>query len=315
MKLTIVTPSYNQAAYLGETIASVRGQEGVDLEYFVVDGGSTDGSLAIIEKNAADIDWWVSEKDHGQSHAINKGLQRASGDVIGWINSDDRYLPGALETVADAFHQHPNIDLFYFDVRNFDTQSSRIYEHKANYAPREFFTRTCLHQPGVFWRRSLMERVGWLNESLHFVMDFDYWTRMALNGTFQQHRGVIAEFRLHDSAKTHDDPTEMYIEKNIVVRDMLVNHGADRWIEALQSLELYPDTEVQSYPITRRLAENHLTSVVALHLANNAYLAYRLGRFDQARRILKYLSDHKLHVANRVNVLRAKLIWQRIRSR
>jgi glycosyltransferase involved in cell wall biosynthesis len=202
-RITVVTPSFNQAAYIRETLESVLDQNYPNLEYFVVDGGSTDETPEILSTFGPRLSWWVSERDRGQSHAINKGLQRATGDIVAWLNSDDLYEPGALQSVAEAFRDQRTQWVAGSCVHLFPDGSRRSMppESEASLASWLWYTRAS--QPATFWRRSLHERVGLLDEGLHFGMDKDLFLRFLLDGVRPT---VVARdlavFRHHANAKT-----------------------------------------------------------------------------------------------------------------
>jgi glycosyltransferase involved in cell wall biosynthesis len=189
-RLSIITPSYNQAAYLEQTIRSVLNQGYPNLEYMVVDGGSTDGSVEIIRRYEDRLAWWVSERDRGQSHAINKGLERATGDVIAWINSDDMYVRGAFEAIARAAQEDPEAGLYYGRCRVVDEKgdlecvrvgSLSTFEEVIDLW-RVWWRGRNFVQPEVFWTRAAMDRAGRLREDLNFVMDQEWWARLMRTG-------------------------------------------------------------------------------------------------------------------------------------
>ncbi|MEY2434905.1 MAG: hypothetical protein QOC92_4630 [Acidimicrobiaceae bacterium] len=208
-KITVITPSYNQGEFLEATIRSVLDQAYPNLEYLIVDGGSTDGSKAIIERYSDRLAWWVSEKDAGQSAAINKGLRRASGDIIGWLNSDDKLLPGALDTIAKTFANEPTCGAIAGGVRYVFTHNGSIQEKSARYNGHQrllqFWRGYDLHQPAIYWRHSVQDELGVLDESLHLTMDFDYWTRISGHCGFCVVPEVLAEITNHSDAKTGDN--------------------------------------------------------------------------------------------------------------
>lgn len=204
-KITVVTPSFNQARFLEETLKSVLSQRDHIHEYFVLDGGSTDGSADLIRKYAdKGIDWWVSEKDKGQSDAIHRGFQRATGDYIAWLNSDDVYLPGALAKVTNTLEAHPRWDVLTGYHVRIDAASRVISLHatppETSAQASHGIMRVC--QQTCFFRRSLYERVGGLNLDLHCVMDTELWHRMMRAGSVWGHLPeYVAAYRWHDEAK------------------------------------------------------------------------------------------------------------------
>lgn len=180
-RASIVTPSYNQAEYLEETINSVLSQEYPNLEYIIIDGGSTDGSVDIIKKYERFLRYWVSEPDEGQSHAINKGWQRATGDIIAYLNSDDLYLPGTIAASVEQLRKHPETDLIYGNATHIDTAGKLLHRARPGPFSLDRLLHSCfIPQPAVFMRRSLYERVGPLSQSINFTMDYEYWLRACL---------------------------------------------------------------------------------------------------------------------------------------
>jgi GT2 family glycosyltransferase len=208
VRISIVTPSYNQAQYIEQTLRSVLSQRQHVHEYFVLDGGSTDGSVDIIKRYAdsgAGIDWWTSQRDKGQSDAIHRGFARATGDFLFWLNSDDVVLPNAIARAKQALESNPSWDvLTAYHVRT--DESSRIIS--AHRMPRETpakfrrgIMRVC--QQTCFFRRSLYEAVGLLNLDLHCVMDTELWYRMMAHGSTWGHiPEYLAGYRWHSMGKT-----------------------------------------------------------------------------------------------------------------
>lgn len=210
MRITLVTPSLNQAAFLERTISSVLSQEGdFELEYLVRDGGSTDGSAEILRRHADRLRY-VIEPDTGQANAINKGLREATGDVVGWLNSDDLLYPGALARVARAFSDRPALQWIHGRCEIVDEHDRPIrrwvsaYKHFRcrRYSRRSLLVENYVSQMTVFWRRSALERVGLLDESLHYSFDYEYWLRLSALGDPLYLEDRIAAFRWYTSSKS-----------------------------------------------------------------------------------------------------------------
>ncbi|MEW5828710.1 MAG: glycosyltransferase family 2 protein, partial [Chloroflexota bacterium] len=178
--VSIVTPSFNQAPYLEQTIRSVLGQDYPHIEYLVVDGGSTDGSVGIIGRYADKLAWSVSEKDSGQADAINKGLRHARGEIVAWLNSDDVYQPGAVARAVAAFERNPDAGLVYGDLLSIDSdgQPFNLQTFKP-YTLTDLMAFDIIGQPSVFMRREVLEQAGELDPSYHFLLDHHLWIRMA----------------------------------------------------------------------------------------------------------------------------------------
>lgn len=202
--ISVITPSFNQGGYLRETLASVVDQRYPSLELIVMDGGSTDDSLDVIRSFEGHIAYWESEKDRGQAHAINKGLERATGDVLCWLNSDDVFLPGALNAIAFAFNTHPDWDWVSAPSLKFGEGLHEIggfYELPRDAA--EWMVHCPISQPSTFWRRSVYERHGPLDESFHFALDYEYWVRLVTGGERLHFVDrPLSAYRLHDVSKT-----------------------------------------------------------------------------------------------------------------
>ncbi|HEX7567082.1 MAG TPA: glycosyltransferase family 2 protein [Anaerolineaceae bacterium] len=201
-RVTIVTPSYNQAPFLEQTILSVLGQNYPDLEYMVVDGASTDGSQDIIRKYADRLAWWVSEKDHGQGEAINKGFVRATGEIVGWLNSDDVYQPGAIAAAVEAFQARPELGLVFSDVLAIDGDNNVLNLMRCgDWGLDELMTFHILNQPGVFMKQTVLEQAGYLDPDYHYMLDTHLWLRMAQIAPMRYIRKTLAAGRFHALAK------------------------------------------------------------------------------------------------------------------
>ncbi|MCK6538910.1 MAG: glycosyltransferase [Anaerolineales bacterium] len=200
--VSIITPSYNQAPYLEQTLRSVLEQDYPRIEYIVIDGASTDGSADIIRKYADRLAYWVSEKDNGQAEAINKGLARATGGIIAWLNSDDFYFPGAVASAVRAFEAHPEAGLVYGDTVAVDEKGEFIhFPRYAQWSLEDLLTFHILGQPAVFMRRDILLKAGFLDPSFHFLLDHHLWIRMASHAPMVYVPEQWAAGRFHESAK------------------------------------------------------------------------------------------------------------------
>lgn len=221
LKISIVTSSFNQGAFLEATLRSVHDQGYPHLEHIVIDGGSTDGSQEVIQKHEQHLSYWCSEKDRGQCDAINKGFARATGQILGWLNSDDTLEPGALQTIARYFSEHPDWGCLTGGAYAID-EAGRYQDHGTHVTlndvrpersirrcplPRgsdcfSFWTRDWFPQPATFWRRSVWEQTGPLDESLYYSMDYELWRRIAHVGEIHPIPEVLANCRYHADCKT-----------------------------------------------------------------------------------------------------------------
>ena len=210
--ITVVTPSYNQAEFLEETICSVIAQDYPNLEYIVMDGGSVDQSVRIIERYSPWIKFWVSEKDEGQADAIHKGFQKATGDIFCWLNSDDVFLPNTLWRVADFFVRNPGKDCVVGGVLWIDAKGQSLYDKwgapLANLSVTNTFDRLlywgqyACPQMSTFWRREAYWRVGGLDVNMQFSMDRDLFVRLAKDKSFGRIHYFLSCFRSHAASKS-----------------------------------------------------------------------------------------------------------------
>ncbi len=205
LKVSILTPSFNQARYLEATIQSVLMQDYPRIEYAIVDGGSTDGSVDVIKKYSDRLAWWVSENDRGQTDAINKGFARATGDILAWINSDDTYEPGVVTAAVNYLQVHPEIGMVYADCNYINEEGQVIGRFPAAQTDLPRLRRGYVHIPQqtTFFRAELWKRVGPLDPLFYFAMDYDLWTRLAALSELKYLAGQTwANFRIHTSGKT-----------------------------------------------------------------------------------------------------------------
>lgn len=202
--VSIITPSFNQARYIEATIQSVLRQEYPRIEYIVVDGGSTDGTVDILKQHESKIAWWVSEKDKGQTDAINKGFARASGEILAWINSDDTYEPGAVAAAVHYLQEHPEVGMVYGDCNFINEMGKVIGRFNAAQTDHRLIRQGYVHIPQqtMFFRTDLWKQVGPLDPSFYFAMDYDLWTRISARTVIKYVPQIWANFRLHTSGKT-----------------------------------------------------------------------------------------------------------------
>ena len=264
-KISVITPSYNQAQYLEQTILSVLNQNYEALEFIIIDGGSSDESVSVIRKYEDRIAYWVSEKDRGQGHALNKGLAHATGDIVAYINSDDLYLPGAFAKVLTYFQEHPDCEWLCGDTQMFgeghETRiiSARVPETAAHALSWAYDAP----QPGMFWKRHLLE--GGFDERWRYCFDHELYVRLLLAGHRCDHLPVVlAAYRLHESSKTvaegdlfgreFDDIAEIYEPK--------LTGAGRRWCAATR---LFRQSYAASSEGRRLSAARDLLEAISIH--------------------------------------------------
>ncbi len=230
LNISIITPSMNQGPFIEETIRSVLAQDVEEVEYFVADGGSTDQTVEILQRYDDRLRW-VSESDRGQAHAVNKGIAATSGEIIGWLNSDDVYVPGALAAVRDAFEANPDADVVFGRADHIDADGNVVGAYPVEPVSLDRLRETCTFcQPAVFFRRGATERWGTLNEHLQFCMDYEYWIRLIEGGArFHFLDEVLAGSRLHEETKTLARRSEAYREACHMLRDRF-GRTPGRWL-------------------------------------------------------------------------------------
>lgn len=203
-RISVVTPSCNQAQFLERTLTSVLSQGYPDLEYMVLDGGSTDGSAEIVKRYADRLAYWRSAPDAGQAAALREGFARATGEVLCWINSDDTLEPGALALVGKLFSERPEVDLIYGGLRTIDAADRRLFTQWAALDLGTLVYESAFtSQPSSFWRRAIYQKAGGLDASYRFAMDYDLLIRMLLVGARPlKIRPVLANYRIHPATKS-----------------------------------------------------------------------------------------------------------------
>jgi glycosyltransferase involved in cell wall biosynthesis len=225
-KISIVTPSYNQAQFLERTILSVINQNYPNLEYIIIDGGSTDGSVDIIKKYGSKLSYWISEKDNGQSDALNKGFAKATGEIYAYLNSDDIYLRSTLETISNTFLKISDADLIYGNANLIDEKDNKIGNCIAlPFKIKEYLNGIfSIPQPSSFWKRNVYEKVGGFNINNHTCMDAEFYALAnELKFKFLLINKVFSSFRLHPKSKTADKSASQ-LQKNFNDQQKIINN-------------------------------------------------------------------------------------------
>lgn len=218
-RISIVTPSYNQAQFLERTILSVLNQNYPNMEYIIIDGGSTDGSVDIIKKYEKYLAYWVSETDRGQSHALNKGVRQATGEFVGWQNSDDVYFPKAFQEISNIIRTDPTTLLVSGTVATIDEfdNVNRLTKFITPTFKRLLYEGMIMSSQGVFWRRDVHNHIGVFDQNYHHAMDYDFWIRLLKQGraTFIP-RLIIGGFRVYSGTKTVESGYKGTIEVKVI---------------------------------------------------------------------------------------------------
>lgn len=247
--VSIVTPAYNAMPYLKATIESIRSQEYPDLEHIVMDGGSKDGTCELL-RQYPEINW-VSEKDRGQSHALNKGFELAKGDIIGWLNADDIYEPDAILTAVEYLEQHPEVDLVCSDLKIIDEDGQYVgVTYSTDFRVEDLLFENKIKQPTVFMRRQVIDRLKGVDEQYHYVMDREFWLRVGMSG-FKMHYlegKIFASFRLCKGTKSFEGTPKF----------------RDEWFAVLQKVKADPFFDAISPSIKKKALDQNRS---AYHVA------------------------------------------------
>lgn len=232
MKVSIITPSYNQGKFIERTLQSVASQTapGFEIEHVVFDGGSADNTVEILERYSPPVRW-ITKKDKGQSDAVNQGIRATDGEIIGWLNSDDIYYPGAIARVTAYFKAHPEVDVVYGMADHIDTDDQAFESYPTESWDYERLKEICfICQPAVFFRRKVVENSGLLDESLNYCMDYEYWLRLGMTGLrFAYLEEKLAGSRMYAENKTLGSRIKVHREINDMFRK-LFGKVPDRWL-------------------------------------------------------------------------------------
>lgn len=222
-RISVITPSYNQARFIEQTIQSVLSQNYPHLEYLIIDGGSTDGTLDILRRYNDHLTW-ISEQDSGQTNAINKGLRMASGEIVAYLNADDLYEPDTLFLVGKYFNSNSDAMCVTGQCQNIDEKGKIIRRGVSWY--KNFWLRVgnysvlqvlnFIAQPATFWRRCILEQIGYLDERLHYTMDYEYWLRIGKHYPIHRLHRPLAQFRIHSNSKSGQTSTDQFNEELLV---------------------------------------------------------------------------------------------------
>ena len=230
MKVSIITPSFNQGQFIERTLQSVAIQTGATIEHVVFDGGSTDNTVEILKSFTSSVRW-VSQKDNGQADAVNKGIRTTDGEIIGWLNSDDIYYPHAISRVVSFFEANPDIDIVYGMADHIDLNDKAFESYPTEPWDLERLKETCfICQPALFLRRRIIKAHGLLDESLNYCMDYEYWLRLGLVGVrFAYLEEKLAGSRLYADNKTLGARVKVHREINDMLKKKL-GRVPDRWL-------------------------------------------------------------------------------------
>lgn len=267
--ISIVTISYNQGQFLEKAICSVLDQGYKNLEYIIIDGGSTDQSVDIIRKYERHLAYWVSEKDRGQSHALNKGFSRCNGPLMGWLNSDDYFMPGAFEKYEKAWRMNPSAGAWVGDAHLVDPAGIVLKTQQPGQLDRKSIAdweENGFQQPACLFSRAAWEEAGPIDESLFIAMDFDLWLKIAKTHSFVRIPAVLAGATIHPSAKTQAFDNLKHVESwMVLMRQGFEEMAKKRMLKRLEAAEIMERkveklTNLPIYPFVRPFVKSFLKS-------------------------------------------------------
>lgn len=299
-KISIITPSYNQSAFIEQTINSVLSQNYANLEYIIIDGGSTDGSVEIIKKYEKYLTHWVSEKDNGQSHAINKGFKMASGEIINWLNSDDYYEPDTFKIIAE---QMKDEQVMVLSGRSKVLQANTIKYQTNGVDLYSDVVKTMAYaridQPETFIRRKVLETTGLINEQLHYLMDREWWLRYLFYFGSKQVKSidaVLVNFRLHEASKTVSATAGFEKESLSLYYSIAKKYGLEEavFFEKMPDVILIPLTH---YPLD--FPEVTVRRIIHNYWLQQAEMAYAADDYGTAKLFLNQIKTDLLVAENK----------------
>jgi glycosyltransferase involved in cell wall biosynthesis len=293
-KISVIVPSFNQGTFIEETFRSLLSQEYPLLEIIVIDGGSTDNSVEIIKQYEAQLAFWISEKDSGQSEAINKGFRKATGEIITWLNSDDCYEPGTLQLIGKLFAEQPGVSIVHGKSVLFgEGMKDKVIGLDQDIPRHEYFAFMRFPQPSSFFRKDALLQALPVNEALHYAMDFDLVVRMLLNGSgIKRVPEILSRYRLHASSKSNNQLAFLREWTAIVAKFFSAVKGGEVYKKRLTELQLLASMPLTDYKTTLSFSTDELERIFLLHLNLCYHTFYQACDKNACRRISAYLKNH-----------------------
>ncbi|MBC7861516.1 MAG: glycosyltransferase [Bacteroidia bacterium] len=270
-----------------ETILSVYHQDYKNFEHFIVDGGSTDNSVEIIKKHSSKINWWVSEKDKGQTNAINKGLKKANGDIVMWLNSDDVLLPGALKKAEHLFKKNPNAIMVHGKSVLYGAgKKEQIIGKKQKDLKLKYLAYIPFPQPSSFFRKKLIDETGLLDETLHYGMDYELLVRAALNYEIVFADELFSRYRLHDESKTNHS-LKFCKDWNLVFSRVLNSFEFSEPLKKKFADLGFSEDKTHKYKVNNKFSFHNIEKAFLYHLQIMMHFQYSEMRLEKAKQIAK----------------------------
>lgn len=292
-KISIVIPTLSQGQFIEETILSILDQTYKNFEIIIIDGGSTDNTLSIIKKYEKHIKYWISEKDSGQSSAINKGLKISSGEIVTWLNSDDRYELTTLQIVKDAFTNDPEIDILHGKTKLFgEAIKTKIIGLEKDIPLYEYLSYMRFPQPSSFLKKEFLNSQFLVNENLHYAMDFELIARAILLGAkIKRIDDILSHYRMHKNSKSNDE-MKFLTEWAIIVQKILFSLNNKTLSGKMEELELVGHTVTGKFETTIDLDAKAVETVFLQHIDLHYHYNYRLFNYKQCAKISAFLKEN-----------------------
>jgi len=297
LKISIVVPSFNQGHFLEETINSVLNQSYGNYELIIIDGGSSDRSIDIIKKYENHLSYWISEKDSGQSEAINKGLKKTTGDIVTWLNSDDVYEKNALQFVADAFDKEQQLKLFHGKTMLFGEKiKNKLVGPDQDFEPHEYLPFMRFPQPSSFFSKIALEKITPLNNDLHYAMDFELVVKLVLlEFKTQRSSEILSRYRFHPQSKSNNGLAFLKDWSEVFINVLHSLPNGHRFIDKLRHLNISSQKKATTYASTIQFSDAQLEAAFLLHLDLHFHHHYKYFNYKECRRIGNFLK--KYHTA------------------
>ena len=292
-KISIITPSYKQGRFIEETIRSIIDQTYKNFEIIIIDGGSTDETISVIKKYESYISHWVSEKDSGQSEAINKGLKVATGEIVTWLNSDDYYQPNTLEIIASQFAANPDISIIHGKSVFFgEKRKDEIIGLDEDIPLYEYLPFMRFPQPSSFYRKTVFDSVS-ITNNLHYAMDFELLVKALLLGfKIKRVDNILSHYRIHSSSKSNDD-LKFLEEWSVIVYDLLHSFPESKqYLNYFENLNLVKKHTVETYSTKITLKKEEIEVVFLKHLDLHYHYNYKLLQYENCKKISAFLENN-----------------------
>jgi len=291
LKISIIVPSFNQGHFIEETLLSILNQSYTNVEIILIDGGSVDNTLSVIKKYESKLTFWLSEKDSGQSEAINKGLKAATGDIITWLNSDDLYEKNTLRLVADMFTSDESIQLLHGKTLLFGEKiNTQLIGPDKDLESHEYLPYMRFPQPSSFFRKSALEKIMPVNNNLHYAMDFELVVKLILmNFKAKRVSDLFSRYRMHKTSKSNNDLAFLHDWSEVFINVLRSIPGGETYISQLNDLDIRSKKAGSIYPNFICLSDQLVENIFLTHLDLHFHHHYRAFNYADCKKISDFM--------------------------